>query len=252
MAGDDYFRAAELTRQLVAALEAFVRGEKSSAELEAWAHGVWPSTGTQEGPIASNALATRMLINAWNADVREGQIPLLRIDDALAYLSTLRRGVGKATPRLIGNAVAPFEQLTQKLAVPTERHVVDGLGWFEFAQFASPATGRSFLLDVPLQTASIGFDDTHRVASFYAEALGEPRDCLVDLLETLSLDLSDLSWRAEPFDAISLPEWALWRQDDNGIKTHVSSFTGRCKARAALASFEALHHKQTYWLEGPV
>ena len=63
---------------------------------------------------------------------------------------------------------------------------------------------------------------------------------------------SNVKWRAEPFDAISLPEWALWRQDDNGVKTLVSSFTGRCKARAALAGFEALHHKQTYWLEGPV
>ncbi len=43
--------------------------------------------------------------------------------------------------------------------------------------------------------------------------------------------------------------WELWRQDDNGNRILMSSFAERTEAEAALARFEALHHKQTYWLE---
>lgn len=42
--------------------------------------------------------------------------------------------------------------------------------------------------------------------------------------------------------------WALLRQDDNGHVFEVQRFASRCAASSALANFEALHHKQSYWL----
>jgi hypothetical protein len=42
--------------------------------------------------------------------------------------------------------------------------------------------------------------------------------------------------------------WALLRQDDNGHVFEIQRFASRCAANRALAGFEALHHKQSYWL----
>jgi hypothetical protein len=41
---------------------------------------------------------------------------------------------------------------------------------------------------------------------------------------------------------------ALLRQDDNGHVFEIQRFASRCAANSALAGFEALHHKQSYWL----
>lgn len=47
----------------------------------------------------------------------------------------------------------------------------------------------------------------------------------------------------------ALGAMALWRQDDNGNRFKVEVFADPHAARAALARFEALGHKQHYWLE---
>lgn len=41
----------------------------------------------------------------------------------------------------------------------------------------------------------------------------------------------------------------LWRQDDNGNRVLIRAFTDAEAARAELARFEALQHKQIYWLQ---
>lgn len=62
------------------------------------------------------------------------------------------------------------------------------------------------------------------------------------------------SWRAlAEFEGVTLPVWAVYRQDDNGVRTRVAVFTGYRKARAAVTKLEAGKHKQTYWVEqGPL
>ncbi len=45
-----------------------------------------------------------------------------------------------------------------------------------------------------------------------------------------------------------LGRWAVMRQDDNGHVFEVRRYASSCTARAALSTFEALHHKQTYWV----
>ena len=46
------------------------------------------------------------------------------------------------------------------------------------------------------------------------------------------------------------PAWELWRQDDNGNRFLVARFGTRGEADAEQRRFEALGHKQTYWVEG--
>ena len=43
--------------------------------------------------------------------------------------------------------------------------------------------------------------------------------------------------------------WVLWRQDDNGNRDRIGTFESREAAQRALDRFEALGHKQIYWLE---
>ena len=45
------------------------------------------------------------------------------------------------------------------------------------------------------------------------------------------------------------PRWELWRQDDNGNRDRIGLFDTQAAARRALDRFEALGHKQIYWLE---
>jgi len=42
---------------------------------------------------------------------------------------------------------------------------------------------------------------------------------------------------------------ALWRQDDNGVRTLVRVFPGGADASEAMRTFEAARHKQVYWIE---
>lgn len=43
--------------------------------------------------------------------------------------------------------------------------------------------------------------------------------------------------------------WELWRQDDNGNRFRVARFGAKTEAEAEQRRFEALAHKQIYWVE---
>jgi hypothetical protein len=43
--------------------------------------------------------------------------------------------------------------------------------------------------------------------------------------------------------------WELWRQDDNGNRFRIARFSSRAAADAEQRRFEALAHKQTYWVQ---
>lgn len=44
--------------------------------------------------------------------------------------------------------------------------------------------------------------------------------------------------------------WELWRQDDNGNRFLIARFDTRDAAEGEQRRFEALGHKQTYWVQG--
>jgi hypothetical protein len=43
--------------------------------------------------------------------------------------------------------------------------------------------------------------------------------------------------------------WELWRQDDNGNRFVIGRFDSAAEAEAEQRRFEALGHKQTYWVQ---
>lgn len=43
--------------------------------------------------------------------------------------------------------------------------------------------------------------------------------------------------------------WELWRQDDNGNRFRIAGFATQAAAEAEQRRFEALAHKQIYWVE---
>ena len=47
----------------------------------------------------------------------------------------------------------------------------------------------------------------------------------------------------------ALAGWELWRQDDNGNRFRIARFAVREQADAEQRRFEALGHKQTYWVQ---
>ncbi|HEY1171359.1 MAG TPA: hypothetical protein VGH19_08335 [Verrucomicrobiae bacterium] len=43
------------------------------------------------------------------------------------------------------------------------------------------------------------------------------------------------------------PSWAVWRQDDSGVKYLIEANLTEDRARALVADFESKGHKQVYW-----
>lgn len=250
VAGDrQYFETRRLTIEIVARLEDFVAGRETNEGLEAWAMSVWGRT--QKGPAHTNRWASSVLINLHNAgarhDQRDATSPfLLRAADATAYLQRLRRGEFGGPGVLVGGIATPLEPFVERFGLGTEHHIVDGLGWFEQLQFASFGSGRAFALNRPLQY----LEKYDALATDIVAAPGEvPAEVLRDLVEALVIDRSDFVWLSSDFKDVVLPEHTLWRQDDNGNRVVIQKFTGRRKAEKELARFEALSHKQMYWLE---
>jgi hypothetical protein len=250
VAGDrQYFETRRLTIEMMARLEDFIAGRETNEGLEAWATSVWGKT--QEGPVHANRWSSSVLINLHNASARhhprDATSPfILRAADAAAYLQRLRRGEFGGPGVLLGGIATSLEPFAEQFGLGTERHVVDGLGWFEQLQFASFGSGRTFALNRPLQ--HLEMHDSVATDIVVAPG-GSPGEVLRDLVEALAIDRSDFVWLADAFKDVVLPEHTLWRQDDNGNRVEIQKFTGRRKAEAELGRFEALPHKQMYWLE---
>lgn len=246
----EYFETFDRTLAMTAKLEAFCDGRETAESLAVWARTLWHSDGTQEGPFRTNSTATAVISDLYSADEREDAAnpasgPMLRKVDALDSLRELRQGTAWVRSRPVASIAGRFSDWAVRLRAEPIRTVLDGLGWFEFVRFASPGTGRAFLMSNALSRH--GGEEPYQPA-LNAQAEGDAFECLVDLVETLCIDASDLTWMAEEFTDIRLPEWAVCRQDDNGVGAEVAVFSGRHKARAAMERLEAGKHKQTYWV----
>lgn len=248
-AGDPHDLAARtLTEQLIARLQAFRDGRETHESLAAWASAAWGDHG--RGLARTNRNTRLILANVASAADRhppgDGSQPyILRDVDLVEYLRVLQRGTMNGPVRDVASLSAPLPTFAERFGLETDRYIVDQLGWFEYLQFASPGTGRVFVLSRPLEFPDAGQSLVEVVP------LGQldPQDVLRDLFETLVVDHEDVVWLPEGFTTDSLPRQTLWRQDDNGNRFEVATFTGVRKAEAALQRFLALKHKQFYWLE---
>jgi hypothetical protein len=246
-AGDpQYWTTLAITETLVGRLQALLAGSETHESVEAWARALW--TG-QDSPVAGHPVATGILMNLWNAAARErpeGESGpyVLRPIDVDAYLRRLQAGEREAPTRELGCLRATPADVAARLGRETERDVLNGLGWCDYLQFASPGSGRVFMLERVIDGAARG-------SWVYAARATDAVDVVRDLFETLAVDLADIEGFASDFvvDITALPRVSLWRQDDNGVRAVVAVFTGRRKAEAALHHYEKLQHKQVYWLE---
>ncbi|MDC0668607.1 hypothetical protein [Nannocystis radixulma] len=233
------------TEELLRRLQAFCAGQETHESLQAWAR---TAAG---GPAPTHRIACEIHLDLWNAASRlppgDPSCPyILRPVDVVAYARQLQRGAVTIRLREFAVVKASLPAIAAQLGLESERHVLDGLGWFESLQFASPGSGRVFVLSRPLQRAHA--DPTILEAAAAGPEV-DARDLLRDLFETLGIDLADVLELPDGFDPESLPKHTLWRQDDNGNRFAVATFTGLRKAEAALQRFLVLKHKQFYWLE---
>ncbi len=246
-AGDpQYWTTLARTETLVGLLQAFLAGHETHESLQEWSRTLWAG---QESPVHGHTWATGILMNLFNATEREllgddSSPRILRGIDVDAYLSGLQRGEKVAPTRELGGLRATPQDVATWLGRETERHVLDGIGWCEYLQLASPGTGRVFVLERALNTRMTG-------SWVYADRAADALDTVRDLFETLTIDLADLDCFAQAFiiDTGALPSLTLWRQDNTGDRAEVASFTGRRKAEAALRRSEAQDPMQVYWIE---
>jgi hypothetical protein len=233
---------------LIHRLQAFLSGGETHESLQAWAKALWIE---QESPVSGHAAATAILMNLWNAATREppgdDSCPyILRRIDVDAYLYRLQRGDQKLPTHDLGCLHATPADIAARLGRETERYILDGIGWCDYLRFASPGSGRVFVLERPLRAVARG-------SWVYVDQAADPLDTARDLFEALTIDLADLDAFASRFiiDPAALPRWTLWHQDDHGARRELASFTSRRKAEAALRRHESPPHKQFHWLEDP-
>jgi hypothetical protein len=90
---------------------------------------------------------------------------------------------------------------------------------------------------------------TETAAPCFEEAL------LPELLRDLLRGARDTSATTATLGPSLAPEtaerWVVWRQDDNGNRSEVSSHDSEREAREMAIDMDARGHKQTYWIARP-
>jgi hypothetical protein len=240
---------------MVELLRAFVAGQATRAEVRAWAwsvyvYGVTTFPGHSEAEVVLGCLLNFDDRREGTQARRDGLADpyVVRVQDAEGYLRWLTGGNVHLPRYSLIDFVGPsLEVLASRLHVPTVRHLVHGIGWDQLLEFSSPLTGRAFVANGGGSRVDGLPCDREGSIMVYTTKL-DPRPA--DLLDTLAIDLDDLThFSGTPGPTEELGRWQLWRQDDNGQKVCIQTFSGLAKARAHLRRFEALHHKQIYWLE---
>ncbi len=133
--------------------------------------------------------------------------------------------------------VSYFEQ---KFSAVFNEIYVDGMGTAKYAFFVTE-NNRYFIVDV--------YHSNSANHSTQIYLLNNPETLNSDLdkvLESLELTSADLIWFDEN---IKFSPIELWRQDDNGHKFLIETFSCKADAAKAKREFENRKHKQIYWLE---
>ena len=135
--------------------------------------------------------------------------------------------------------------IERRMNVSFMEDVEDQWGPFRAAGFQMPS-GRRFGLTQYVKTPG---EPCLEVTCLHDNVF--PSD-LDDVLESLDMDLSDLARRETGLainPKVRLAPHALWRQDESGVRALVEVFPCRASASKRMRAFEAMSHKQTYWIE---
>jgi hypothetical protein len=227
--------------RVVEALRLVSEGQAPRSSITLLTRQLWPESAGQGSPFPGNGTASTIFDSIWNIERQLDGDYILRESDLAQFLIWLQEGdYLRGLERLTCIKGTPAA-LANRLGIATVRYWMDGLGWHESFSVGSPFTGRRFVGTGPRTP-----EGAQPVVDIWTH---HPQQTNVfgDLFDTLVVDTSDL---IQP-PHLDVQQWDLWRQDDNGVRSLVASFTGRAKAEATLEHFEGLGHKQIYWLESP-
>jgi hypothetical protein len=235
------FEATRVTAEMVGLVEQLLAGRTTRHELYVWAEKlVYPHR-----PLAFHTAAARGLLSCLldlHSQLDDG--PRVRDVDLAAHVEAIRMGWPPFDPEAFATLALTAREVATRIGREIQRYYVDGLGWMEICEFASPATGRRFSVHRPLHDAASAM--VTRVSTFaLPPAAADRAAVLADLFDTLTIDMDEITWS----DIAPSERWRLMRSDDNGNTQLVRRFSGYAKARKALAEYEAKLHKQAYWLE---
>jgi hypothetical protein len=191
-----------LVRELMAQLRGFVVGAIDRATLLQWIEGLRAPNGKQGNPFRAG--------NAWNAyedlvnlDERtsDGSF-LLREVDIASNLRDLTEGRLPEGEELAGIRL-DIEEFAARCGKIPFRFWLHGLGWYRGLHFCTPANGRPFYANTPLDQSGPGFVVLKLVEHDWHEAI-------VDLFEAFAIDDRDAILLPQ-IDVSKLPQWELVR-----------------------------------------
>ena len=227
---------------MLATIEALLAGAMTPAEARAWGQGLLGEAELRRNPFSINpdaAVVFESLLCI--GELAPSGEPVVREVDLRGYRRWLVDGaafIGTGDPMV--HVVRDIDALASEVGGEPIRFWNAGLGWFIALRFCAPATGRPFV--------AFGELDHPGGVSVHFRRDDVASDALVELFETLGIDDRDV--RLHPtLDADALPEWALWREDDNANRFEIERY--RCYAKAAEQErvFEARGHRQSYWVD---
>lgn len=239
---------ADLVREMCAQMRAYLAGNLGGTALGQWATDARTPNGLST--IRGHGTAHVVLESLIHLDDEESEI---RRSDVETYLRWLTEGPPAPVSDREHFAVLRLspEEIAAQLGLCTVHWWLDGIGFLHTVRFVSAGTGRPF--EAGSQVYAFSEPGEHR--SWISTQPPCDSVALLDLLDTLCIDLSDIpmldgkpGWN-EAISVEGLPRWRLMRQDDNGRRFEMETFTAPRKARERLQAYEALHHKQIYWLE---
>lgn len=236
------YEESRLSREMVRRVASFLAGETTREALLQWARAVKPAPQHFRYGHA-DSLHTCL----WNLDLTLGESgePLVRRADLEEQLREVHTGSWQVEFEPVALLKLPIAEIVRRTGVSEFRHAIPGLGWFEKVRFASLGTGIGYLASCSLDVPHLRARGTSIHVYKPPASVAERTWLLGDLFDTLDIDATDATALWAPLTT----RWNLLRQDDNGNKFLVDSFTGYAKAAARLDQLGAGHHKQIYWLE---
>jgi len=221
------YETAEAVREMRAAIEAHLRGAMSADELRSLAH-VVPYQMTTNADAKHATLDVR----TYEGDGEP------RRTDLEVYARELAEGFGQQVEEH-GAAAITIELLSERAGSPIVRRILDGLRVVHTVRFASPATGRTFLAWATPSQPDVTLSLPRADRPF----------AVVDLVESFLWDVAEKPDSTVDIDLDVLPVVALMREDDNGNRVEIRTFRSYTGAMREAQRFEALGHKQRYWVE---
>ena len=229
---------------MLATIEGLLAGELTREQGLAWCEQLRPPKHDGRSPFYGSGLgdASAVFESLWNLDqLRADGEPWVRELDLRGYRRWLREGhvfVGTRDP-MVGLRFE-LEALVERVGGEPVRFWNHGLGWYLELRFCAPLSGRPF----------VAFESMFYPGgcSVHFRRGDDPQEALRDLFETLAMDEHELGLHPE-LDAERLPQWALWREDDNNNRFEIERSRSYAKLAEREQMFEARGHRQSYWIE---